>query len=223
MNQALDFVRQFHYGAEIQHLGDHAFHHGTDGVQVVDAFPGVRAQLLDAQRESFLVRVDVQNNGVDFVTLVEHLGRVLDLAGPRNVLQVHQAVDALLDAHEDPETGDRPHGALHLGAHGVLFLQQVPRVDFSLLEPQGDALVAGIHLQHNGFHFVARVEQLGRMFDLFRPGHLRHVDESLHARFQFDECAVVRQGHHATADPVVHGVALVRPQPRVLGALLHSQ
>ena len=77
-----------------------------DRVLLQDVVPGVRLELLDAQGELLVLLVDLQHDGLDLVALLEHLARVLDLLGPGDVGDVHQAVDALLDLDEDAEVGD---------------------------------------------------------------------------------------------------------------------
>ena len=51
--------------------------------------------------------------------------RVLDLLGPGDVGDVHEAVDALLDADEDAEVGDVADRARHERADRVLLLEHV--------------------------------------------------------------------------------------------------
>jgi hypothetical protein len=94
---------------------------------------------------------------------------MLDPLGPAQVGDMDEAVDALLDADEDTEIGD------------VLDLALDDRADrVALLETSTSSPTA---------------DHLGGMTRLLRPGHLGDVDETLNTFLQFDEHAVVGDGH----------------------------
>ena len=59
-----------------------------------------------------------------------------------------------------------------------------------LLHAERDALVGLVHFEHDGFDFVALLEDFGRMIDLAGPGNVGDVDHAVDALFQFDERAV---------------------------------
>ena len=70
-----------------------------------EALPNVGLQLLHAQREAAVVRLNGQNNGLDLVALLQNFRRMLDALGPAQVADVYQAVDAVLDFDEGAEVG----------------------------------------------------------------------------------------------------------------------
>ena len=111
--------------------------------------------LLDAQAEALVLDVDVEHHRLDHVALLELLARVLDALGPGDVGDVHQAVDALLDADEDAEVGDVADLAADDRADGVLVLEQRPGVGLDLLHAEADALGLGVDVEHH------RLDQLG--------------------------------------------------------------
>jgi hypothetical protein len=82
------------------------------------------------------VLVDVEHAGLDVVALLELLAGVADALAPGEVADVHEAVDALLDADEDAEVGDVPDLALDDRADGVLLLDEVPGVLSSCFMPR---------------------------------------------------------------------------------------
>src|SRR4029079_3976358 len=88
----------------------------------------------------------------------------------------------------------------------VLAGQLVPRVRLDLLEAERDAAAARIDAQDHGLDQVALIEDLRRVLDALAPGHLGDVDQSLDARLELDERAVVGQADdlavHARRDRV---------------------
>ena len=62
--------------------------------------------LLDAKSDAFLLDVDLQNLCLDQIALLEGLERFLAFHLPRDVGQVHHAVDVTGQAHEQAEFGD---------------------------------------------------------------------------------------------------------------------
>src|SRR5690606_41707173 len=69
-----------------------------------------------------------------------------DLAGPRHLGHVHQALDALLELDEGAVVLDADHLALDHGAGDVLLLGVDPRVGGDLLEAQAHPLAVGVEL-----------------------------------------------------------------------------
>src|SRR6202044_623670 len=113
-------------GAEVEDLEDLAIDDLAGREVVRDAVPRIGDELLDTERDLRLVAVagiDVEQHGLDLVTLLEQLRRVLHALGPAPVPDVDQAVNALFDLHEDAEVGDVANVALHDGARRVLLRQ----------------------------------------------------------------------------------------------------
>ena len=118
--------------------------------------------------------------------------------GPGNVADVHQAVDALVDADEQAEVGDVLDAALDGGPHRVFLGDDDPRgCGSTLLHAQADALLfSGLMRQHHRLDLFAHAHHLGRVADLAGPGHLADVDQAFHAFVDLLECPVVGQAHH---------------------------
>ncbi len=72
----------------------------------MSVFPRIVVQLLQAQRDALAVFVDRQHLAFDFVALLEHFVGVRDLAGPRHVADVQQAVDAFFEFDERTVVGE---------------------------------------------------------------------------------------------------------------------
>ncbi len=60
---------------------------------------------MPSEMRSFSTSI-AEHDRLDVVALLVELGGVLELLGPVQVGDVHQAVDALVDADEDAEVGD---------------------------------------------------------------------------------------------------------------------
>ncbi len=56
--------------------------------------------------------------------------------------------------------------------------------------PRRDALVGLVDREHDGFDFVALLENFGRVVDLAGPGHVGDVDHAVDAFFEFHERTV---------------------------------
>src|ERR1017187_8949608 len=147
---------------------------------------------------------------------------MFDALRPGQIAHVHQAVDALLDFDEGAEIGHVAHESLHHAAPAVAAVDGGPGIGFELFETERDAAVLGVHFQHHGFHRIARLHHLGRMFHAPRPRHLADVYEPFHAGFEFHKCAVIGDVDHAADDAAVHRVALWRRLPRVRLQLLDA-
>src|SRR5690606_8206485 len=88
VDETLDALLELDEGAEVEDLEDLAVDDLAGRVLVRDAIPRVLDQLLDAEADLRLVAVtgvDVEEHGLDLVTLLEQLARVLHALGPAHV------------------------------------------------------------------------------------------------------------------------------------------
>src|SRR5688572_27693435 len=148
---------------------------------------------------------------------------MLDALAPRHVRDVNQAVDVLLDLDEGAELGEVADLALDLRADRILLGQLVPRIALDLLEAERDPPRGGIDAEDHRLDRVADVEDLRGVLDALAPGHLGDVDQSLDARFELDERAVVGQAYGLAAHARAHGIALLHRGPRILHQLLVAE
>ena len=84
-----------------------------------------------------------------------------------------------------------------------------------LLDADGDALVGLVDFQHDGFDFVALLEDFGRMIDLARPGNVRDVNHAVQAFFQLDEGAVAGEVANLAFDLGAGRIFLLGLVPRI--------
>jgi hypothetical protein len=66
----------------------------------------VLLQLLHAQRDAAVVRVDAQNDGIDLIARLHQLRRVLHSLGPGHLGYVNESFDSLLQLNERAVVGD---------------------------------------------------------------------------------------------------------------------
>ncbi len=112
---------------------------------------------------------------------------------------VHEALDAVLDAHERTERDQLGDLAGHDLADGVRPGERLPRVLLRRLQRQGDPLAVEVDLEHLDRDLLADLDDLGRVVDVL-PGQLGDVHEPVHAA-QVDERAEVDdRGHDARTD-----------------------
>ena len=102
---------------------------------------------------------------------------------------VHQALDALLDADERTERNQLGDLAGHDLADGVGAGEVAPRIFLSRLERQRNPLAIHVDVEHLDGDLVAHLDDLGRMVDVL-PGQLGDVHQAVDAA-EVDECAEV--------------------------------
>src|SRR5580658_11519 len=105
-----------------------------------------------------------------------------------------------------------------------MFLRKsLPWVLQRLLEAKRDAALGGVDLEHLNLDLLAGRDDLAGMDVLLGPRHFGDVDQSLDARLQLDEGAVVGDVGHAAAQPLADRVAGFDRRPRIFLELLHAQ
>ena len=105
---------------------------------------------------------------------------------------VHQALDALVDAHERAERNELGDLARHNLTHAVGACEVLPRIFLGCLQRQGDALAVHVDVENLDSDLLANLDNLGRMVDVL-PGQLGHVHETVDAA-EINEGAEVDDG-----------------------------
>src|ERR1017187_9604481 len=93
VDEAFDAGFEFDESAVIGNADDTADDTRGTGVALVDAFPGVGNELLQSERDAFLFFVELEDLDGDFVTGVDHFGRMVH-APVRHVADMQKAIDA---------------------------------------------------------------------------------------------------------------------------------
>src|SRR5690606_31438076 len=179
--------------------------------------------LLDAQADALALRVHRKHHGLQGVALLQLARQVLAVGVPAHVRQVHQAVDAAVQADEHAEVGDRLDLALDLVALLVDRGEGLPRVGGDLLHAQRDAAALLVHVQDHDLDVVAHLADLLRVDVLVGPVHFRNVHQPFHARLDLHERAVVGDVGDLAEHAGVGRVAAGDVVPRILAELLQAQ
>src|SRR5437016_3273768 len=180
------------------------------------------AQRLDGEADALLARVDAGDLRFDRVARLEERGRLVDALGGE-LRDVHQPLDPLLQLDEQAEVGDALDLAADLRAHRVVHAHQLPGIRLGLLEPERDAAVGGVDVEHLDLDLLAHLEHLRGMRHPLGPRHLRDVDQALDAPLDLDEGAVLGEAHDLAADARVDRQALGDRRPRIGHDLLHAE
>ena len=152
----------------------------------IDFLPRIVLELLDAETDALVDLVDVDDDCLDFVALLQHFARMIDLARPGKVRDVDHAVDAFLQFHERTVSCHVADRALDLLADHVADFDLVPRIGLELADAERDLLLVLVYAENHGLDLLAEREHVGRARDALGPGELRDVNEALRRppRFQ---------------------------------------
>jgi len=170
-----------------------------------------------------LVDVDADDPDLDLLTRLEDVLR-LGLTVVGELRDVEQALEVVVELHEDPEVGDLGDEAGEQVADVVVARDLLePRVRRQLLAAQGDALLLHVDGEHDALHLVALLDHLGGVADLLRPRHVGDVQQAVDALLDLDEGAVAREVPDGALDDGADRVVLLDHVPGVHLRLLHAE
>jgi hypothetical protein len=179
--------------------------------------------LLHAERDALALDVDGKHHRLELVALLELAHGLFPGLAPREIRQVHQAVDAAEQADEHAEIGDRLDAALDAVALLELAGEILPRVGHALLHAERDAAALLVDLEDHHLDLVADLHHLRGMHVLVGPVHLGDVHQAFDAGFDFDERTVVGQVRHLAEQPRALRIAPCDADPRVFAELLQAE
>src|SRR6185437_5357614 len=94
MDQAFNTFLDFDEYAKIGDRTHRAVHPGIKRITLGDRIPWVGRSLLDAEADTFLLNLDSQHDGFDFVALLIEFRWMPHFLGPRQIGDMDQAVNA---------------------------------------------------------------------------------------------------------------------------------
>ena len=199
MHQALDPLFQLDERAVGENVDDLALDLGTDREAFLDIVPRTRQCLLESERDSLALLVDLQHLDVDFLLDLEHLRGVID-SPPGHVGDVEEAIDAT-EVDERAEVGDVLDGP---PADLVEFdlRHQVGLLLLALLLQQFATADDDVHARLIDFDDLALKFGTDELADIANP-----ADRDLRSRqedrdFDVDEKTAFDLPHHFALDDV---------------------
>src|SRR5262249_31737915 len=155
MNESFNTLVQAHKNPEIGHTRDLSLDLRTHRKPFSNNFPWISCQLFDTQGEALVFNVHAKHFGFNHVALLIQPRRVLDFLAPMKVCNMNQTLDAFFYAYENAKIGDVSDRSLDDGADGIFFLGELPGVRHVLLQSQGNATMAWIHVEDNNFDILS--------------------------------------------------------------------
>src|ERR1700676_2511127 len=208
-------------------FGVHLSHHTVDdaALRVLGDVRGERIlrQLLDPQADALTLRIDGQYHGIDLLRLLIAAHRLLAGHVPRDVRQMHQAVDAAGKSDENAEIGDRLDLAADLVAAVVVLGELLPGIGLALLHAETDAAALLVDVEHHDLDFLSYMHHLGGIDVLVGPIHLRDVNQAFHTFFDFDEAAVIGDVGDLAEQTRIGRIAPRDVLPRIRAQLLEPE
>src|SRR5690349_10771913 len=105
MTEAFEVIAQFYKRTKARETGNLSFHQIAGLVSYNEVIPRIRFEILNRKRHAPVLRIDTGDNRFDLLALLQNLSGMLDATRPRNVRNMNQAVDAILDLDESAEIG----------------------------------------------------------------------------------------------------------------------
>ena len=180
VHKTVDAARQTNEDTEIGDRLDLARDAIVAVVVLRELLPRVRLALLQAQRNTTTLLVDVENHDLGLLTDVHDLGRVDVLVRPVHFRDVHEAFDALFDLDEAAVVGNVRDLAPDTGVGRVATGNVLPRIGTELLDAERDALTLTVELQDANVDLVAHLDHFRRMLDAL-PRHVGDVQKTVDA------------------------------------------
>ncbi len=217
-SESFDAVRQGYGSALLVERGDGAFVNAVDGEEGLVDIPWVWLKLFVAQAEAVLLGVDFEDDDVDFLAVMDEVGRMFDLLGPAEVADVDKAVDAFFQFHEDAEVGEVADNAGVAAAYAVFLIDIEPWVWHELFDAEAHLASFAVEVQDDSFHFLTLLEEVLSAAEVLAPAHLADVDKAFYAGDNLDESAIFSHDNDFTFNLVaffkfwVEGVPWVRSE-----------
>src|SRR5690606_26197866 len=106
---------------------------GTNRMLLAEIVPGIRHELLEAEADTLLLLIDAEDDCLDHIADVQHLGRIANLLGPAHFGDVDQALDSFFELDEGAVIGEAHDLALDASADREALMDREPRIRLELL------------------------------------------------------------------------------------------
>ena len=221
--QTFDAFGDFDESAEAGHPQNFALNHVANAMLLEEGLPDIGLKLLHAQRQTTLVRLDRQNDGLHAIALLQNFRGMLHALGPAQIADVNQAINAVFDFDEGAEVGQIANPAFDDHADWEFSCKRVPGIRGQLPHAERDAPLLRVDIEHDALDLIADIDQLRGMLHPLRPGHFADVDQAFDALLEFHKCAVVGHADDASANMRATGIAMLSIEPRIRRQLLEAE
>ncbi len=192
-------------------------------VNLGEVLPWIFLDLLETKRDPSLLHVDIQDHHFDFVTLFEYFAGMHDPSGPGHIRDMNQTIDTLLYLDKSTKRGEVPYLSFEASTRWIFFSEGKPWIGLDLFHSERDLFRFRVHIQDHSLNDIADSQDLRWVPDMTGPGHFRHVHETLHPFFEFDECPVIGQADDFSPDFFANRVFFFDILPRIGMELLQTK
>src|ERR1700730_1435198 len=126
----------------------------TNGILVLNRIPRIRFELTNSQRNLLLLLVDAKDDCLNFLPLSQKIGGSRNSLSPRELRNMNQAFDALLDFNKSSIGDEIRNLAAHCCSNGETFFDSVPRIALGLFEAEGYTLLFLINVENNNIDLL---------------------------------------------------------------------
>ena len=159
--------------------------------------PRILVELLQAQGDAAAFLVDRQHLALDLLALFQHFAGMADLARPRHVGDVQQAVDAFFQLDERTVVGQVADLALdHAVDRDSARRPSSHGFSWVCFMPSDSCWPFAVDAQDHDLDLVADLHQFAGMIDALGPGHFADVHQAFDARLELDEGTVAHHVDH---------------------------
>ena len=148
---------------------------------------------------------------------------MLNLLGPREVADVDQTLNAILELNKYTEVGEVANLGLVIRANRIPCLDACPWILLELLQTERHLALLTAESKDDSLYLVTDLEQIvGRTYVL-APAHLRYVDQALNTRSNLNECTVVGHNDNLTLHLVADLEVWIKGIPWMCRKLLQAK
>src|SRR5688500_9920819 len=140
MDQTINIVLEANESSETRELRHLARDEITDFVIFVDVRPWIFGELFETERNALVGFVDFEHHGLDIIALLQHFGRMIDLARPGYVRDVDHAIQTIFQFDKRAVTGEVANLPTDLAARRILLRGFVPWIGFELAHAERNLL-----------------------------------------------------------------------------------
>src|SRR5262249_42762603 len=132
VDHAVDVAGQADKQPELGNVANLAFEFAADRVILDKALPRIGERLFEAEADSPLLRVNVENHHLDLLAGRDDVAGVHIPLGPAHLRDMHQPLDPRFQFNKSTVVGDVCDTTAKLGAGRVFELDAFPRVGLEL-------------------------------------------------------------------------------------------